>query len=53
VTLLVAAQIVAYSTGDLAGRVRVGLIELLSCFVGGSDHTRLLIGPFDVGIGFV
>jgi hypothetical protein len=49
VTLLVAAQIVAYSIGDLTGRVRVGLIDPFLRLIGGSDDIRLLIGPFDIG----
>lgn len=49
ITLLVAAQIVAYSVGDLMGRVRVGLIDPLLKLLAGSDEIRLVFGPFDFG----
>ncbi len=49
ITLIVAAQIVAYSVGDLTGRVRLGLINPLWKLIGGSDEIRLSIGPCDVG----
>ena len=49
ISLLVAAQIVAYSVGDLTGRVRAGLIDPLLKLLAGSDEIRLVLGPFDIG----
>lgn len=49
ITLLVTAQLVFYAVGDLAGRVRVGLIDPLLERITGSSQSSFLIGPFDVG----
>lgn len=49
ITLLVAAQLVASSVGDLTQRVRAGIIDPLLGLIGGAGSLSLRIWIFDIG----